>query len=120
MPGELAPIEFALSLCLLHVTIIDCPVSCDYAFYVELRLTYKERGSSALASKNPFRNLIPTSASSPPLVPIGTATTNPFLDASEIASPESAAKKSPVTQNSKSKPVMPDSTIDIFVCDILH
>ncbi|KIW15303.1 hypothetical protein PV08_05348 [Exophiala spinifera] len=75
--------------------------------------TMPERGTSPLASNNPFRNRMPDSATSPNLAPVKPASTNPFLDSSEEA--PSLARNKSATSDRPAKPSRPvDTTADIF------
>ncbi|KIV89343.1 hypothetical protein PV10_08918 [Exophiala mesophila] len=71
-----------------------------------------DRGPTVLASNNPFRTRVSPTALSPPAGPIRPTSTNPFLDASEMAAVPKTAP--PNRQGSLSNTSPADHTIDIF------
>ncbi|EXJ92495.1 hypothetical protein A1O3_01047 [Capronia epimyces CBS 606.96] len=71
-----------------------------------------ERGPSPLASNNPFRSRVSDNTISPALAPVRTGTKNPFLDASEIASPDRTTKARAARDNDEIPSA--DKTLDFF------
>ncbi|KIW50034.1 hypothetical protein PV05_11658 [Exophiala xenobiotica] len=73
-----------------------------------------DRGPSPLASNNPFRNRLVDNAISPGLAPVKPVSTNPFLDSSEIASPDGTSNGTSTGDNVTKSPKPADLTADIF------